>query len=470
MERKKSQLVNFELISPNSNIRSGKIKRLTPHCVAGNLAIEAILGLPAFKAYGNASTNYAIGSDSRIGLGVEETNRAWTSSSSINDNQAITFEIANNSGAPDWRMSEKAINSWIDLATDICQFYEFNKVAYKDKPSNISIKDTESWINTWDPGPDTMLITLHRWFAAKACPGDYFVRQLPWIVKEINKRLIKRTPESFVKEGPVPVTSVTITNEEKIWYFFKQKGYSDYAVAGIIGNLFAESGLRPNNLQNTFESKLNMTDEVYTQSVDNCTYKSFSDDGAGYGLAQWTFWSRKAGLLKLARESKTSIANLEMQLDYLLKEIRSYGSMNARLEDATSVREASDIILLEFERPADVSESVKVKRAEYSQRYYDKFASSKHLTKELERQLDDITESSMDPDSTSDFIPYKVRVAVPVLNIREKPGLIYNIVQTLKDDTNVYTIVSEAIDTNFNKWGKLKSGVGWIALVHTKKV
>lgn len=91
------------------------------------------------------------------------------------------------------------------------------------------------------------------------------------------------------------------TNEERIWYFLRSKGLSDYGVAGLMGNLYAESALRPENLQNTYEKKLGMTDAEYTAAVDSGAYAGFVRDSAGYGLAQWTYWSRKEGLLAFAK-------------------------------------------------------------------------------------------------------------------------------------------------------------------------
>ena len=88
-----------------------------------------------------------------------------------------------------------------------------------------------------------------------------------------------------------------MANEETIWNYFKAKGLSDYGVAGLMGNFFAESGLSPTNLQNSYEKKLNMTDAEYTAAVDNGSYKDFVTDKAGYGLAQWTYWSLKEKML-----------------------------------------------------------------------------------------------------------------------------------------------------------------------------
>ena len=164
------------------------------------------------------------------------------------------------------------------------------------------------------------------------------------------------------------------TNEEKIWNYLKSKGLSDYGAAGLMGNLYAESGLRPNNLQNTYEGKFGMADAEYTELVDKGRYTNFVRDSAGYGLAQWTYWSRKEALLAYAKASKKSIGDLEMQLDFLLKELSSYGLLG-RLKTVSTVLEASNIVLLEFEKPASMNTAAtQVKRAEYGQKYFDKYA------------------------------------------------------------------------------------------------
>lgn len=102
------------------------------------------------------------------------------------------------------------------------------------------------------------------------------------------------------------------TNEEKIWNYLKAQGLNDCGAAGLMGNLYAESGLSPTNLQNAYEKKLGFTDAAYTAAVDGGTYTNFVKDSAGYGLAQWTFWSRKQGLLEFAQAMKRSVGDLEM--------------------------------------------------------------------------------------------------------------------------------------------------------------
>lgn len=165
------------------------------------------------------------------------------------------------------------------------------------------------------------------------------------------------------------------TNAEKIWNYLKGKGLNDFGAAGLLGNLNAESALNPRNLQNTFEKKLGYTDDAYVAAVDSGAYTNFIKDSAGFGLAQWTYWSRKQNLLNYAKSVGKSIGDLEMQLDFLWKELsESYKSVLTTLKTATSVLEASNAVLLKYERPADQSESVQTKRASYGQAYYDKYA------------------------------------------------------------------------------------------------
>lgn len=164
-------------------------------------------------------------------------------------------------------------------------------------------------------------------------------------------------------------------NEEKIWNFLVGKGLSKAGAAGLMGNLFAESALNPKNLQNSYEKKLGHTDDSYTAAVDNGSYNNFVRDSAGYGLAQWTYWSRKQNMLEFARAAGKSIGDLEMQLDFLFKELsEGYKSVLTVLKTATTVKAASDSVLLNYERPADQSNTVKTKRAGYGQKYYDKYA------------------------------------------------------------------------------------------------
>lgn len=166
-----------------------------------------------------------------------------------------------------------------------------------------------------------------------------------------------------------------MTNEQLIWNYFKSHGLNDFGTAGLMGNLYAESGLNPKNLQQTYERKLGYSDDSYTDAVDHGVYTNFVKDSAGYGIAQWTFWSRKQALFSFAKSREKSIGDLNMQLDFLMKELREgyIGVLNT-LCNATSVLEASNEVLFRFERPANQDESVQAKRCAFGQRYYDLFA------------------------------------------------------------------------------------------------
>lgn len=162
-----------------------------------------------------------------------------------------------------------------------------------------------------------------------------------------------------------------MTNEQKIWSFLMQEISNPYGVAGLMGNIKAESNFNPCNLQNSYESKLHYTDTTYTMAVDKGDYprKNFIYDSAGYGLCQWTYWSRKQNLYDTLKKSGASIGDLFSQLSFMLDELRAYRLLDS-LKTAKSVKEASDIILTRYEKPADQSENAKKRRAEMGQTIY----------------------------------------------------------------------------------------------------
>lgn len=185
--------------------------------------------------------------------------------------------------------------------------------------------------------------------------------------------------EPEVEEEDEPITGTPSTgstaDEKTIWNFLMVHIDNEYGVAGLMGNLCAESALRSNNLQQSYETKLGYNDTTYTAAVDNGSYDNFVKDAAGYGLAQWTYWSRKQAMLEFHQSKKKSIGDLQTQLEFLIKELSgSYKGVWSDLKNATSILDASNSVLLKFERPANQGESVQKKRAEYGQKYYDKYA------------------------------------------------------------------------------------------------
>lgn len=171
------------------------------------------------------------------------------------------------------------------------------------------------------------------------------------------------------------------TNAEKVWSYFKNKGIPAEGIAGLMGNLYHESGIDPQNVENFVNSKLGVSDSQFTSNVDNGTYDKnkflYPTGGtskSGYGLAQWTWPDRKGKLYDQAKSKGVSIGDIGMQLDYLYDELSTkYQSVLNAMKSGESVRSVSDVVLKKFEAPADQSSAVQSKRAKKGQEYYDKF-------------------------------------------------------------------------------------------------
>ncbi len=171
-----------------------------------------------------------------------------------------------------------------------------------------------------------------------------------------------------------------MSNARLIWDRLTAAGLTPAGAAGLMGNLQAESGLNPRNLQNSYEKKLGMSDDDYTAAVDCGAYGSFVTDGAGYGLAQWTNLNRKQLLLYFARVGAFSVGNLDTQLDYLIWELgEKFPAVWDKLRTTACVQEASDCVLLQFERPADQSAENCARRAQLGRRFFDLFAGGENM-------------------------------------------------------------------------------------------
>lgn len=176
-----SSLICYTKLSPNCHPRknsvynpTGRISKITIHHMAGNCGIEA-LGDDFARPERNGSSNYGVGTDGRIAMYVPEDHRAWTSSNRMNDYNAVTIEVANNSGKPKWTVSDKALQATIDLVVDICERNDIEKLTYTGKLAGSNL-------------------TRHDWFANTTCPGPYLGGKFPYIVEEVNKRLNKEEP------------------------------------------------------------------------------------------------------------------------------------------------------------------------------------------------------------------------------------------------------------------------------------
>lgn len=170
-----SSLVNYTRLSPNhSGQRNHTIDTISIHCVVGQCSVET-LGYIFADPDRQASSNYGIGYDGKIGMYVEEKNRSWCTSSASNDNRAITIEVASDTYEP-YRVNDSAYKSLIKLLVDICKRNNIKKLLWKADKSLIGQVDKQN-------------MTVHRWFANKSCPGDYLYNLHYQIADEVNKQL-----------------------------------------------------------------------------------------------------------------------------------------------------------------------------------------------------------------------------------------------------------------------------------------
>lgn len=183
-----SSLVSYTKLSPNhSGQRTHSIDRITPHCVVGQCSVET-LGSIFYPTSRQASCQYGIGSDGRIGMYVEEKNRSWCSSSNANDQRAITIECASDTTEP-YAMNSKVYDALIKLCVDICK--------RNGKKKLIWLGDKDKTLN-YNPKSDEMVITVHRWFANKSCPGNWLYARLGDLATKVTAQLAgtTTTPET----------------------------------------------------------------------------------------------------------------------------------------------------------------------------------------------------------------------------------------------------------------------------------
>lgn len=174
-----SKLVNYTKLSPNhSGTRTHSIDRITPHCVVGQCSVET-LGNIFMNANREASCNYGIGADGRVLLCVDEGNRSWCSSSNSNDQRAVTVECASETYHP-YEMNSNVCNSLVKLCVDICKRNGKKKLLW--------FNDKNKTLN-YSPKSDEMIITVHRWFDNKACPGDWLYNRLGVLAKRVTEKL-----------------------------------------------------------------------------------------------------------------------------------------------------------------------------------------------------------------------------------------------------------------------------------------
>ena len=209
-----SSLVDIVMISPNSSPRTAKIDTITIHHMA-TIATAEVCAASFMPTSRKASANYCIGNDGSVALSVDESRRAWTSSNAANDARAITIEVSNSDRGPEWPVGDVAMAKLIDLCVDICQRNGIPKLNFT--------------------GDTTGNLTMHKWFAATACPGPYLESKFPYIAEEVNRRLSAGEKEQATTNTPKDENPVSIGSEGVVYR----------VQVGAFSNLrFAENHLR----------------------------------------------------------------------------------------------------------------------------------------------------------------------------------------------------------------------------------
>lgn len=223
-----SPLVSFTRISPNKNSpRNHKIDTVTIHCVVGQASVES-LGATFASRDRQASSNYGVGTDGRIGMYVEEKDRSWCSSSRDNDNRAITIEVASDNKYP-YAVNDKAYAGLIDLLVDICKRNNIKKLLWKDDKSLIGQVDKQN-------------MTLHRWFANTECPGEYLYKKHAQIAADVNARLgVTDSPDTPDTPADTNPGNSGNASEVKVPYTVNV-GISDLAIWNGPGVSYGKTG------------------------------------------------------------------------------------------------------------------------------------------------------------------------------------------------------------------------------------
>ena len=321
-----SKMVAYTKLSPNhSGQRTHTIDRITPHCVVGQCTAEG-LGDWFAKSSTQASSNYGIDRDGRVGLYVEEKNRSWCSSSNANDQRAITIECASDTSEP-YAFRDIVYQTLIKLCTDICKRNGKKKLIWfgdKDKTLNYS------------PKSDEMILTVHRWFANKSCPGNWLYSRLGKLATEVTKQLAgSATKSSGLKASSfkdlsdadvIKKVGALFTADQKksgilasvsLAQFILESGYGKSELAQKANNCF---GMKKSLSGNTWSGSVWDGKSIYTKKTKeqnkDGSYTTITADFRKYPSVEDSIADHSAYLLGAKNGSKKRYAGLKGCKDY----------------------------------------------------------------------------------------------------------------------------------------------------------
>lgn len=489
-----SSLVAYTLLSPNhSGLRTEQIDRISPHCVVGQCTAEG-LGDWFHKSSTQASSNYGIDRNGRVGLYVEEKNRSWCTSSNANDQRAVTIECASDKAEP-YAMHQVVYDRLIDLCEDICRRNEKKKLLwFGDKNKSLN----------YQPKADEMLITVHRWFANKSCPGDWLYARLGDLAAKVTSRLgsgnVEVIPsgmqarefQGLTEEQVLAKVGALFTADQKksgilasvsMAQFILESGYGKSELALGANNCF---GMKKSLSGNTWSGSVWDGVSIYKKKTqeqeEDGSYVTVTAEFRKYLNVDDSIADHSAYLLGAKNGEKFRYDGLKGCSDYkkavqIIKD-GGYATSLTYVEKLCSIIEKWK--LTQYDVTGETSDVVKDYRVRKSWEdaksqlgAYSVFDNAKAMAdKHPEYKVYDWNGKQIYPAVTlgtaggmsNADCPFTVKVNVPDLNIRKGAGT--DTAKTGKfTGVGVFTIVEVKNGKGAAKgWGKLKSGAGWISL------
>ena len=494
-----SSLVAYMLLSPNhSGLRTEQIDRISPHCVVGQCTAEG-LGDWFHKSSTQASSNYGIDKNGRIGLYVEEKNRSWCTSSNANDQRAVTIECASDKAEP-YAMHQVVYERLVDLCEDICRRNGKKKLLwFGDKNKSLN----------YQPKADEMLITVHRWFANKSCPGDWLYARLGDLAAKVTSRLSSGNVEvipsgmqagefqGLTEEQVLAKVGPLFTADQKksgilasvsMAQFILESGYGKSELALGANNCF---GMKKSLSGNTWSGSVWDSVSIYKKKTQeqkaDGSYVTVTAEFRKYPNVGDSIADHSAYLLGAKNGEKLRYDGLKGCSDYkkavqIIKD-GGYATSLTYVEKLCSIIEKWK--LTQYDVTGESLDMIKYYRVRKSWGdaasqlgAYSVFDNAKAMAdKHLGYKVYDWNGKQMYPEVMSGAAggmsnadcPFTVKVSVPDLNIRKGAGT--DTAKTGKfTGVGVFTIVEVKNGKGAVKgWGKLKSGAGWISLDFGKR-
>jgi hypothetical protein len=491
-------MVAYTKLSPNnSGQRTMSIDRITPHCVVGQCTAEG-LGDWFAKSSTKASSNYGIDKDGRVGMYVEEKNRSWCSSSNANDQRAITIECASDTTEP-YAFRDVVYQTLIKLCVDICRRNGKNKLLWfgdKDKTLNYS------------PKPGEMVLTVHRWFANKSCPGNWMYARMGDLAAKVTAALGSGTggtdgptttqgtqASAFAGKSEADIVKsvgVLFTADQKktgvlacvsMAQFILESGYGKSDLAQNANNVFGmKCSLSGNTWSgSTWDGKSKYTKQTKEQNADG-SYETITADFRKYPCVEDSIADHSAYLLGAKNGSKLRYDGLKGCTDYkkaaqIIKN-GGYATSLTYVEKLCSIIERWNLTQYDVKENAEPVAWYRVRKTWADSK------TQKGAFKILENakkcadanpgySVFDVNGVNIYTPKTTEpaiSVPFLFRVTISDLNIRKGPGTDY---AKTGSYTGIGTFTIMEVKSGKGStagWGRLKSGAGWISLDYGTRV